>query len=102
MGTMGGVHGPAMALLYQAEAGERVRATLGAFFIAGYAISIAGLALIGLFGWRELRLGLALGPGILLGWLLAPLAIARLDPVLLRPVILTVSALAALVLLVKG
>lgn len=102
MGTMAGVHGPAMALLYQAETGERVRATLGAFFVVGYAISIAGLVMVDLFGRDELVAGLVLSPGALLGWLLAPSAIARLDPVRLRPIILSVAALAAVAMVITG
>jgi uncharacterized membrane protein YfcA len=102
MGTMAGVHGPAMALLYQAERGERVRATLGAFFVVGYAISIAGLVMVDLFGRDELAAGLALSPGVILGWLLAPLAIARIDTSKLQPIILTVAALAAIAMVVTG
>lgn len=102
MGTMAGIHGPAMALLYQSESGGRVRGSLGVFFLAGYAISIGGLAAVGLFGRGELMAGLALVPGTTLGWLLAPLAIARLDPSHLRPLILAVGAAAALVMLVRG
>jgi uncharacterized protein len=102
MGTMAGVHGAAMALLYQAETGERVRATLAAFFIAGYAISLLGLAVVDRFGRIELLAGLALCPGILAGWLLAPVAISRLDPGRLRPAILAISALAAVALFATG
>lgn len=100
MGTMGGLHGPAMALLFQAERGERVRAMLGAFFIAGYAISLLGLGAVGLFGWRETVAGLGLTPGIVIGWALAPQLIRRLDPATLRPSILIVSGAAAVLLLV--
>lgn len=102
MGTMGGLHGPAMILLYQGESGPRVRASLGAFFIFGYAISLAGLWLIGLFDGQAALHGLALSPGIIAGWLLAPLLIRRLDPTRLRPIILIVSAVAALVLVLGG
>lgn len=102
MGTMGGLHGPAMILLYQGESGARVRAALGAFFIFGYAISLAGLWLIGLFDRPAVLHGLALSPGILAGWLLAPLLIRRLDPTKLRPIILIVSAVAALALVIGG
>lgn len=102
MGTMAGVHGAAMVLLYQAETGRRVRATLAAFFIAGYAISLLALAAVGRFGGPELLAGLALCPGILVGWLLAPLGISRLDTGRLRPTILIISALAAVAVFVTG
>ncbi|MDX1541019.1 MAG: TSUP family transporter, partial [Geminicoccaceae bacterium] len=102
MGTMGGVHGPAMILLYQGQSGARVRASLGAFFVFGYTISLVGLWLIGLFDGPAFLHGVALCPGILVGWLMAPLLIRRLDATRLRPIILIVSAVAALLLLIGG
>jgi hypothetical protein len=37
---------------------------LGAFFAIGYAMSVVALAAVGLFGRRELALGLLLLPGV--------------------------------------
>lgn len=102
IGTMAGVHGPPMVLLMQTRAGPEIRGTMGAFFIAGYAISLCGLAIVGLFGARELLLGLAICPGIVAGWLAAPLLIRRLDQQRLRWPILALSTAAALCLLVVG
>lgn len=102
IGTMAGVHGPPMVLLMQSRPGPHIRATMGAFFVAGYAISLLGLAAVGLFGLEELLLGLALCPGILLGWLVAPVLIRRVDQQRLRPLILWLATVAALSLLVVG
>jgi hypothetical protein len=48
------------------------RAMLGAFFIVGYNTSVVSLAVAGLFGSAELLLGVALIPGAVIGYLVAP------------------------------
>jgi uncharacterized protein len=72
MGTMVGVHGPAIALVLQSREPAQVRAMLGAFFAVGYAMAVASLALVGLFGRDELVLGMGLLPGVGIGYLIAP------------------------------
>src|SRR5260370_25497265 len=62
MGTMVGVHGPAIALVLQNREPAQVRAMLGAFFAVGYAMAVASLALLCLLGRDELELGMGLLP----------------------------------------
>lgn len=101
MGTMAGLHGPPIALVYQSEAGERVRATLGAFFIVCYATALFALNRVGLFGAPEALLGAALMPGVIAGYAASRLLSAELDGRRLRLAILVVSAGSALALLFK-
>jgi hypothetical protein len=102
MGTATSVGGPPMALVYQRESGVRLRGTLSAVFLAGGLMSLAGLALTGQFGARQLGAGLGLVPGIVAGfWLSGPLA-AYLDGRWLRPVVLGVSAMAAVGVLLRA
>ena len=101
MGTMVGVHGPAIALVLQNNEPAQVRATLGAFFAVGYVMAVALLAVLGLFGRHELVLGLALLPGVCLGYVVAPAISKFIDTRVLRIVILVISSVSAVGLLFR-
>ena len=103
MGTISGIHGPPMALLYQRESGNIVRATLAVFFVMAYTIALFALWMIGLLGKREILIGLALAPGVIAGYLLARFSKSLLDRgYWLRIAILTVASLSALALILRG
>jgi hypothetical protein len=101
MGTMVGVHGPAIALVLQNAEPARVRATLGAFFAVGYAIAVAALAALGVFGRHELVLGVALLPGVGIGYAVAPAFSRFINTTVLRVAILVVSSASATALLFR-
>jgi hypothetical protein len=101
MGTMAGIHGPPMALVFQNAKPEQARAMLGAFFFVAYVGSVLALAAVGLFGMRELRLAAVLVPGVLVGVLIAPRLAQYLSPARLRAAILGISATSAVVLLFR-
>lgn len=93
--------GPAIALLYQKETGGRVRGTLSAFFMAGTAMSLAGLYFIHRFGVRELVLTGALLPGTAVGYLLSRRIASALDRGYMRAAVLVLSAVAGAIVVVK-
>jgi uncharacterized protein len=101
MCILAGMSGPPAALVLQDEAPQRLRATLSAFFIASSLISIALLILAGRFGVYEVELAAVQLPGILLGYLVSYRLVARLGSRSLRPVILGLSALTAIVVILK-
>jgi uncharacterized membrane protein YfcA len=101
MGTMVGIHGPAMALVFQNAEPLQARAILGALFTIAYAISVASLAVVGLFGTQEVMLGLALLPGVVIGYLAAPAISQFVDRAVLRVAILTISSISAVSLLFR-
>jgi uncharacterized protein len=101
MGTMVGVHGPAIALVLQNREPAQVRATLGAFFAVGYIMAVASLAVVGLFGWDELVLGMALLPGVGIGYLVAPAISKFINTTMMRIAILVVSSVSAVGLLFR-
>lgn len=102
MGTISGIHGPPMALLYQKEAGTVVRANLAAFFALAYFIALLALGMIGLFGGKELFMGLALAPGVVAGYFAARFATGWLDRgYALRIAILAVASLSAVALILR-
>jgi len=57
-GTATSIGGPPVALLYQREAGARVRASLSLFLSAGNTLALAALALTGHLPARDLEAGL--------------------------------------------
>jgi hypothetical protein len=103
MGTISGIHGPPMALLYQRETGNIVRATLAVFFVMAYAIALFALGTIGLFGKKEFLMGLTLAPGVIAGYIVARFSTKLLDRgYWLRLAILTVASLSAIALILRG
>jgi len=97
MGTIAGIHGPPIALLYQKEAGNIVRATLAVFFVMAYAISIFALWTVGHFGKKELLIGFELAPGVVVGYIIAKFTTSLLDRgYWLRIAILTVASISAI------
>ncbi|HHX82273.1 MAG TPA: sulfite exporter TauE/SafE family protein [Pseudomonadaceae bacterium] len=102
MGTMSGIGGPPLALVYQNAGVSRLRANMALVFLIGASMSLLLLAWIGRFGWQEVRLGLWLQPGVLAGILLARPLRRRLDPHHVRPLLLALCSLAALIILVRG
>lgn len=102
MGTLSGIGGPPLALVYQNAGVSRLRANLALIFLFGASLSLLLLVLSGNFGWRELQLGLLLQPGVVGGILLARPLRRRLDPALVRPLLLGLCSLTALAIIGKG
>jgi uncharacterized membrane protein YfcA len=100
--TFSAIGGPPMALVYQNATGPRIRSTLSAIFTIGTVISAAGLWWVGRFGASELLLGVALLPGVLVGYLLSRYTAPWLDRAHLRPAVLGVSALSAVAIAVRA
>ncbi len=102
MGGMSGIHGPLIGIVYAGENPAKIRATLGLYWIIAYGLMVAMHALAGRFGWADLvRAGL-LVPGIVLGYVLAPLIIVHIDRHRMRIGMLTVSVIGALALILRG
>lgn len=101
MGTMVGIHGPPVALVFQNAQPEVARAMMGTIFVPAYLISVAALAVFGLFGIPELRLAAVLLPGTVAGIFAAPLLMRRVNARRMRIAILAISASSAIVLLLK-
>jgi hypothetical protein len=102
MGTLTSVGAPPMGIVMQNLAPAVLRATMGAFLVVGTAVSLAVLAWAGRFGWRELGLGVALMPGMAIGFWLSTRLARRIDPKAVRALVLGVSAVSALVLLAQN
>jgi len=102
MGTTAAIGGPPLALVYQHAEGPRLRGTLAGYFVVAAAISIGVLALVGRFGLGDLCTGIALLPGVALGYSLSHRAARWVDRGFTRHAVLLVSALAALALVIRA
>ncbi|MGH1492866.1 MAG: TSUP family transporter [Acidimicrobiales bacterium] len=100
-GTTAGIGGPPMALVYKDAEGPTVRGSLASYFILSSPVALAGLAIAGRFGWRELLLGLSLFPVTTAGFFASGPLLPLVDRGATKPAILAASALAAVILLVR-
>lgn len=102
MGAISGIGAPILALIYQHEPPRVLRATLGfIFFLSSIAILVC-LHFAGRFGWEETWLGLALVPGYVVGFLVAPPIARVLDRGNSRFAVLLISTLSAIVLIARS
>lgn len=102
MGTISGIHGPPLAVLYQRADPARARATIALIFVIASVLSLVSLNLEGLFGRAQMTMGLSLLPGLALGYLLALRSRAHISDALARALMLTVAGVSAIVLIGKS
>jgi uncharacterized protein len=103
MGTITSVGAPPMALVYQNMPGPKVRATMGAFLMLGAAFSLVTLVVVGRFTAAQAMSTAWLVPPVLLGFWLSRYLVRHVDKSKrgIQPAVLTVSAIAAVMLLLK-
>ena len=101
MGTMVGIHGPPIALVFQHAPPAVARAMIGAFSVCAYVGTVLALVAVGLFGQYELSLAAVLLPGVTAGLLAAPFVAERIDRRRLQVAILLVSATSGAILLLR-
>ena len=101
MGTSSGIGGPPIAIVYQRSSGAELRTTVGVVLAFGAVISLSSLIVVGQYGFHELRLTALLAPGTALGFALSGRTRHLLDRGWIRPVVLSVAAASAIVLLIR-
>jgi len=102
MGTLAGLGGPPMAILYQNEKGSVIRGTLSGYFILGTVMSLLFLGFAGRFTLNEIKLFSYMVPGIFIGFFLSKYAIGFVDKGYIRKAMLGVSFLAAVMVIFKA
>ena len=84
MGTSSSIGGPPMALLWQHQEVNLIRANLSAFFVVSCTISLVILAPLGQFGGTQIMLALPLLPATYVGFELARLSAGKISQGKLR------------------
>ncbi len=98
-GTATSIGGPPMGLVYQAEPGPMIRATLSLYFVVGNLVAVIALAFAGHLPGRALYAGLLLAPCALAGFALASRLRRFLDGGHIRVAVLLVAAVSAIILI---
>jgi uncharacterized membrane protein YfcA len=102
MGTTSAIGAPVLALLYQYHEGKRLRATLGFLYFLSSIMMIILLHFHGHFGLTEIKHGLLLMPGFVLGFFIAQPIARYLDKGYTRPAVLVIAFASAFYLMVKS
>lgn len=102
MGTVTGMHGPPLAILYAKQSPEKARAAIAWIFLVAGSLSLLGYAMTGRFSWQQLNEGLTLIPGTALGYLAARAVQNRAPVKLIRIVMLSLVTASALLLIYKS
>lgn len=92
MGTVTGIGGVPLAVVFGREHGPGIRATLGVIYTAGAAFSIATLLIARRLGAADLRLALYLTVPVLVGFAAGRLLLRRVSARFLRGVVVAVVA----------
>ena len=100
-GTIASVGAPPMAIVYQHEAGPRIRGTLSAFFVIGTVMSICALVVVGRLGTAELSIAFTMLPGLLAGFLISRRMALYLDRGRTRKSVLLLAAAGGLLLVLR-
>jgi uncharacterized membrane protein YfcA len=101
MGGMSGIHGPLIGLVYARESPEKVRATLGLYWIVAYTLLIVIHMAAGRLALPDLARAVVLLPGIGLGVLIAPAIARRVDGRRMRIGLYAIAIASAVALLVR-
>ncbi len=103
MGTLTSAGAPPYAIALQNAPANQMRATLNAVLLLGACVSIAALAAFGEFGWADITRGIALLPGVLVGFFVARFVIAAKGTARwLRSAVLGLCLLASVVLILRA
>lgn len=102
IGTVCGMGAPILALVYQHQKGAVIRATLALVFVLSGLMMLVSLHFAGRFGMNEVRSGLYLMPGFLIGYLASPKLAQFVDKGLARILVLSISSVSAIFLIFQA
>lgn len=102
MGTIAGIHGAPLTVIYQRTRPATARATIALIFIIGSTLSLLSLHANDLFGKPEMLAGLALLPGLVIGFLLAGVSRDLLSDRAARVMMVTLAGASSLILIGKS
>lgn len=100
--TTSSIGGPPIAILYQRRPPQQIRDTLAVYFVIGSVMSLAALAIAGELPARQIWLALILCPVLFAGLAMGRWVGRRVAPETIRPALLVVCAVSAVVLIVRS
>lgn len=101
LGTATSIGGPPMALVWQRNSGARLRGTMSGFFLVGSLMSLVALWFTGAVDAHTVVTFAMLAPATVVGYVLSRYVNRFLDPARLRWLAIGVSAVGAVVLIVR-
>jgi uncharacterized protein len=102
MATTAGIGGPPVAVFYSHRSGPHLRATMAAVLLLGNLMSLGGLAFAGRLRMVDFAVSALLLLPLAAGLALSRRAIAFVDAGRIRPAVLTVSTVAAVILIIQS
>jgi len=102
MGTVSGIHGPPLAVVYQRAEPATTRATIAFVLVIASVLSLITLNSTGFFGREEALSGLSLVPGLAVGFALAVSGRRFIANSVARNAMLAIAAISAITLIAKS
>lgn len=102
MGTVSGIHGPPLAVVYQRSDHAEARATIAFVFVIASTLSLVSLHRAGYFGQDEVIAGLTLLPGLVVGFVAASTGRRFVSDRVARNSMLIIAAISATVLIARS
>lgn len=100
-GAASAIGGPPLALLYHRDRGAVIRSSLALIFLIGQFTNLVALGVAGQLSWRPVQLAFVLTPAMAIGYLMSGTVKDHVEGAPLRIGALSISTLAALVLLAR-
>jgi uncharacterized membrane protein YfcA len=100
-GTTSGIGGPPIALLYQHQHGDFVRANMSAYFVIGSVISLSGMGMVGYVTTTSWLYAALFLPSTFIGVWLGLRLKKHLKPQFMRPAILVLCGSSAMAVIVS-
>lgn len=101
MAAISSIAGPMVAVFYQDSKNLTIRATMSIFFIVTNITALVFLAILGKIHHLELIASLQIMPGMLIGHLISTKHLKTVDKRSIRPIILALATLSALIVIIQ-
>lgn len=102
MGAISAVGGQVLAMLMQNKPVENIKATLSFLYTLFSMVMLIIFAYFDKFSIEQALVGLYMMPGFLIGFLIGPYFIKYLNPKIIKPLILLLATLGAILLIIKS
>lgn len=102
MGGLSGIHSPLIGIVYAGQPPDKVRVTMGLYWIVAYVLFVGMYALAGRFDFTDAGRSMLFVPGIAIGVWVATWIVGRVDTARMRAAMLTVAVASGVMLIARG